>query len=288
MTNNYQVDELYSRLDKQYILLDKDLIHCARNINLIPSIENRSGGKASYAEWAYIIGIFQTLIYLHSDQKENISVLDVGCGSGLLGIACQPFLGRTGRYVGLDVNQAEIAFCREHYPAPTFEFVHFEAHHSIYAPFQKAVRPPWSFTSQSFDLLLSLSLWTHLNEQDAIFYIKEVSRVLKPGAKAILTFYILDETYTHHIAKHSGGLSHFHNTDFDRWVFDRPAYGSQAWFCPKWATIPESAIAITRDGLDHLVMNASLECLVHYVGSWKEVPGIFFQDVLVLSKIADL
>jgi predicted SAM-dependent methyltransferase len=44
-------------------------------------------------------------------------------------------------------------------------------------------------------LVTALSVWTHLNEADARFYFKEISRVLKPDGKAIVTFFLLDEQY---------------------------------------------------------------------------------------------
>ena len=73
-------------------------------------------------------------------------------------------------------------------------------------------------------------------------------------------------------------------TPQDQWVFDQPVHGSDAWFCPKWAKVPESAIAVTSAGLDRLIAAAELKRLVHYQGNWKEIPGVFFQDVMVFQK----
>ena len=77
----------YSLLDKYYIEFDKQHIRKTRNIRLIPSENNRKGGKYSYAEWAHVIGIFQTLFFIHLRKDQDNSMLDIGCGTGLLGIA---------------------------------------------------------------------------------------------------------------------------------------------------------------------------------------------------------
>jgi hypothetical protein len=70
----------------------------------------------------------------------------------------------------------------------------------------------------------------------------------------------------------------------DEWIFDRPAYGSAEWYCPAWAEVPESAIGVTQSGLDRLATVAGMKLAKSYPGNWKEVPGVFFQDVLVWQK----
>ena len=70
----------------------------------------------------------------------------------------------------------------------------------------------------------------------------------------------------------------------DKWIFDQPSYGSDAWFHPKWAKIPESAVGVTSIGLDRLTSSAGLRLIEHHQGNWKEVPGAFFQDILIFEK----
>jgi len=180
--------------------------------------------------------------------------------------------------------ERNIAFCRSHYPAPRFEFIHFDINNPAYAPLQESKKVQWPLTGGDFDLVTALSVWTHLSEDDALFYMKEVNRVLKPGGKAIITFFVLDELYRRSLRTRSKEAGRYHGLPQERWIFDQSAYGSDAWFCPKWARVPENAIGITQAGIDRLVSGAELQRVQHYQGNWKEVPGVFFQDVLVLRK----
>ena len=274
----------YHFLDSLYSSLDRKHIRRTRNIRLIPNERNRKGGKHAYSEWAHVIGIFQTLMFLHLEKKESNMILDVGCGTGLLGIASEPFLGLDGKYVGIDVMKKNIDFCREHYPSENFEFIHFDVNNAIYAPAQKDTKSKWPVESESFDLTTALSVWTHLNEEDALFYFKEISRVLKPGGRAIVTFFLLDEVYEKSLSMRSGQEGRFHMTSQNKWVFDQPSYRSDAWLHPKWTKVPERAIGITNVGLDRLTSNSGLKLIEQHQGNWKEVPGVFFQDVLIFQK----
>jgi len=274
----------YNLLDSLYIPLDQEHIYRTRNIRLIPDAINRRGGKHSYAEWAHVIGIFQTLMFLHLNKKENNMILDVGCGTGLLAIASEPFLGEDGKYKGIDVMKKDIDFCRGHYPSSNFEFIHFDTANAFYAPAQKNIKAKWPVESDSIDLTTALSVWTHLNEEDALFYFKEISRVLKPNGKAIITLFLLDETYRNSLGIRSNQESRFHMTLQDQWVFDHPSYGSSMWLHPKWAVVPENAIGVNEAGLERLTASSGMKLIEHHHGNWKEVPGAFFQDVMIFQK----
>ena len=128
----------YVVLDSLYLPFDRAQIRRTRNIRLIPNILDRRGGKLSYAEWAHVIGIFQTLMYGHLRNREGNRILDVGCGTGLLAVASEPFLGQGGKYIGIDVMKKDVDFCRKHYPYASFEFVHFDVNNPAYAPAQKS------------------------------------------------------------------------------------------------------------------------------------------------------
>jgi SAM-dependent methyltransferase len=274
----------YRLLDRLYVPRDIEHVRRTRNLRLIPCEGNRRGGKLSYAEWAHVIGIFQTLLQLHVVKEKGFEMLDVGCGTGLLGIAAEPLLVEGGHYVGLDVMEADIEFCRAHYPSPPFEFIHFDIHNPAYAPAQEKTHRSWPLDTARFDIVTALSVWTHLSENDATFYLREVSRVLRPDGIALITFFILDAAYELSLPRRSKAPGRYHNTSQDKWIFDQRSYGSDAWFHPRWARVSEVAIAVTAAGLERLLAAAGLRIIQHYPGNWKETPGVYFQDVLILAK----
>ena len=274
----------YHLLDSLYIPLDKEQIRRTRNIRLIPEASDRRGGKYSYAEWAHVIGIFQTLMFLHLQKKENNMILDIGCGTGLLAIASEPFLGQDGKYKGIDVMKKDVDFCQRHYPSSEFEFIHFDTTNAFYSPDKKDNKACWPVENDSIDLTTALSVWTHLNEEDALFYFREISRVLKPNGKAIITFFLLDEAYRNSLENRSNQEGKFHMTSQDLWFFDQPSYGSEMWFHPKWTKVPENAIGVNEDGLERLIASSGMKLIEHYQGNWKEVSGAYFQDILIFQK----
>ena len=81
-------------------------------------------------------------------------------------------------------------------PLPTgrYEFIHFDLANPAYAPDQNSNRAPSPVASGSIRPAAVL-VSNHLGEEDALFYFKEISRVLTPNGRAIVTFFLLDSTY---------------------------------------------------------------------------------------------
>ena len=52
----------YRWLDRLYRPRDLALVRRTRNLRLLPDARHRTGGKFAYAEWAHVVGIFQTLL----------------------------------------------------------------------------------------------------------------------------------------------------------------------------------------------------------------------------------
>jgi len=271
-------------LDRAYLRLDRRRQRRTRSLRLVPDLAHRRGGKLGYGEWCWAIGLFQALIHAQLPHGRAPRILDVGCGTGLLAVASEPLLGAEGRYLGIDVSRRDVEFCRAHYPSPPFAFELLETRNAAYAPERAAERVGWGVADVSVDLVTALSVWTHLAEADALFYLAEVGRVLRPGGRALVTCFLLDAAARAGPPRVPRGASRFHATDPARWVFDVPAPGSGEWLHPAWARAPEDAIAFTEPALARMLAAAGLRELARHPGTWREAPGVYFQDVLVLAR----
>lgn len=129
--------------------------------------------------------------------KNNHTVLDVGCGLGRLARPLVKFLeeGR-GEYYGLDTTKTSIDWCKANYKKhKNFNF-HFADVVSTYyntSATTKASEYKFPYEDNKFDYVWSTSLFTHLVFEDFENYIKEMSRVMKPGAKMWNTYLVLDD-----------------------------------------------------------------------------------------------
>lgn len=101
------------------------------------------------------------------------SIFDFGCGCGRL---LRHWKGVTNaRLYGSDYNPYLIEWCRENLPVGEFA--------------TNGLEPPLPFEDDSFDFLYSLSIFTHLAEPIQVPWMREVTRVVKPGGLLLLTFH---------------------------------------------------------------------------------------------------
>jgi SAM-dependent methyltransferase len=274
----------YTYLDRLFLRYDKRMVRRTRNLRLMPDIRaRRMPGRPSYAEWCYVVGVFQTVLSMRLRKETDNRILDVGSGSGIMAIACEPFVGDAGHYTGIDVKRGEVDFCRSHYPREKFSFVHLDAGNPIFVPEQMG-RARWDIADESMDVVTALSVWTHMNEDDAVFYIREVDRVLRPGGQAFITFYVLDDLYRRSVSGFTDKLGKYNNSYQDSRIFNVPSSASGNWIHPDWATHPEDTIGVTPAGLETMMAGTRMSLAETLVGNWKEVPGVFYQDVLVFEK----
>ncbi len=201
-----------------------------------------------------------------------------------MAIACEPYIRNKGKYTGIDIKKRDIEFCKKYYPKTNFEFKHLNISNPVYAPKQPIEKVKWDIPKNSMDMITALSVWTHLNEDDAIFYFSEIDRVLKPKSNAIVTFFILDDIYYKTLKNRTDEMGRYHNTNQKLWIFDRNCSKSNNWFTTSWVKKPENAIAVTESGIQSMIKKTRLVLMEKYMGNWKEIPGIFFQDVLIFKK----
>ena len=122
-------------------------------------------------------------------------VLDVGCGVGRFALPLTSYLTAEGAYEGFDVFTEGISWCRDHISVKYSNFSFTTAD----------VATPWScdrtytaanyrfpYPPQSFNFAYAGSLFTHLAEDGARNYLKEVSAALTRGGRFVCTWLLFN------------------------------------------------------------------------------------------------
>ena len=100
------------------------------------------------------------------------SILDFGVGSGRL---ARMFKGHSGEYVGADVDAELVSWVSSHLP--------------WVAGVVTRPKERLPFEDGRFDCVISISVFTHMNDQDCKFYLRELHRITQPGAMLFLTIH---------------------------------------------------------------------------------------------------
>jgi SAM-dependent methyltransferase len=124
------------------------------------------------------------------------AVFDFGCGCGRVArqlIQQQP---RPKRYLGVDIHRGMIEWCRQNLmpAAPGFDFVHHDVFNRGLNPGEgKPDRAPFPAPDDSFTLVQAWSIFTHLTESQASYYLGEVARILRPDGFLNSTWFLFDK-----------------------------------------------------------------------------------------------
>jgi SAM-dependent methyltransferase len=125
-----------------------------------------------FVDLVQIISCFET--HHARDSGEPFDVLDFGCGCGRLLRFFQPVAAHW-RACGADANPELVSWCRARLPSATVV--------------RNAVDGELEFPSGRFDLIYCLSVFTHLPEDKASFWLKELARLLRPGGILVATIH---------------------------------------------------------------------------------------------------
>ena len=132
-------------------------------------------------------------------EEQYDFVLDFGCGCGRvarrLALAAAPL---PKRYVGVDLHAGMIAWASKNLAPrlPGFTFIHQDVFNASFNPHASAPRTAaFPVEDASVSLVLALSVFTHLTQDQAEFYLDEVRRVLRPDGVLLGTFFLFDKAY---------------------------------------------------------------------------------------------
>ena len=149
-----------------------------------PSIFESSG--AEFLVYSKLLG----------DLKSHERVLDIGCGCGLMALFLEQYLGDSGAYLGVDVQEGAIRWCRAHIGsrAPNFEFVHLDLRNQRYNPRGKAAGIRIPAEDGAIDFIIVKSVFTHMLQPDLEQYMSEISRLLSRTGRCLASWYVYSST----------------------------------------------------------------------------------------------
>jgi SAM-dependent methyltransferase len=156
----------------------------------------RTEGITVLEEWFRWGEEWSVLLRLHGRLGPRSQVMEIGCGLGRIAFPLRRLLGPEGSYTGFEVVREKVEFLERAFtPAyPRFRFVHADVRNSYYNPGGRLAPTAYRFPADdaSRDLVFAASVLTHMLPEDAAHYLRETARVLRPGARCVVSVFLLD------------------------------------------------------------------------------------------------
>lgn len=195
--------------------------------------------------------------------RDDLKVMEIGCGIGRDAIPLTEILSRRGNYVGIDIIKESIDWCSANISKrhPNFRFVHYDVKDQIHNPGGQSsttkIRLPAE--DKSTDLVILQSVFTHMFREDIIHYMKEFARVMKPSGRAYATCFLVDDAVLERARQTN--LTPF-NLRFEH------AWGEGCFINdPKY---PTGAVAYTREAFSAMIDQSGLKLARPFLrGAWS-------------------
>jgi SAM-dependent methyltransferase len=157
----------------------------------VPSYALRTEAGTGHLAW--FLGIGEAWAQLiNRFLPDDPVVLDLGSGCGK--VARFLHLNPRLSYIGVDIFLPGVLWCRKAFAgsASRFRFEHFDGLSEIYNPDGKIAVVDYALPAAdgSVDLVVCSSLFTHLLERDAVHYLGQIARVLKPDGQALISVHV--------------------------------------------------------------------------------------------------
>jgi SAM-dependent methyltransferase len=206
------------------------------------------------------------------DLSPTSRVLEVGCGFGRLGIPLSRYLDKDGVYHGVDIVPSAINWCNRNVQGPheNIHFIHADIYNGEYNPHGrlKASEYRFPFENSTFDIVVLISVFTHMLPTDVDHYLSEIARVLTPAGRCFATFSIITDQVKARIAEGIASLNFKHDMG-THWVMNM--------------STPELGVAYDEVFLRNLHHNHNMAVEFH-PGRWSEGFGTGSQDVVIARR----
>jgi SAM-dependent methyltransferase len=249
-----------------------DLIDAARGLDVPPRRLRGFVGDGDFTATGE-----QHLRYFieYGKLRPEHKVLDVGCGIGRMALPLTRYLSSQGAYYGFDPTAESVKWCSEHVTSrfPNFHFQLADLHNEFYSPLGK-YRPEdfrFPYEDNSFDFVLLTSVFTHLFPDALKNYFSEVGRVLRPGGRSFITYFLLNPESLALTTEGKSSLNFAHQLK-DCWT----AYPGN----------PEGALAFDESEIRSLYRAGAIRIETLQYGNWcgREKGYGGFQDIIVGVK----
>lgn len=203
-------------------------------------------------------------------------VLDIGCGIGRMAIPLTAYLDpKQGKYEGFDIMPVGIRWCQQNISTrfPHFRFKLVNLYNDLYKTdaAEDGRNFIFPYDNQHFDFIFLTSVFTHMLPEETVNYLNQISRVLKPNARCLATFFVEDEQVE--AQRKLGALG-----------FDFPYKEGPYALMDKHAKAGN--VAYTEKWLHTKIQDAGLKIIGFYPGKWRGFADAKdFQDMFIFEKI---
>jgi len=244
--------------------------------SLIPPVEMLYDGSSSAEQFvAFGEGFVHNILIPRAGLQPSDTFLDLGCGNGSVARALTSYLQPPGRYEGLDINGESVRWLQERYQGrPLFRFTHANVYNKMYnagAPV-KASEYRLPYADGTFSQVLLKSVFTHMHPRDVRHYLREVGRVTRPGGRAVITYFLLNDESRAFAARDVDVIKM--KLEWDGDPLCRVAN----------LEVPEHATAHDESRIRAFTAEAGFSVGEILFGNWCGRPGAGLQDVMVVTR----
>ena len=256
-----------------------------RSVNLedyVPPFE-LFNARADYAEVARkMFGLLLDQTGLQPHER----VLDVGCGTGRIAVPLTAHLDERGSYEGFDNSGERIDWCNERIAPlhPNFRFQAVDVFSSLYHRTGSIKPEEFSFPypDDDFDVVFLFSVFTHIRGAGVERYLREIARVLRPGGRSMITWFLLNDESKRSLEQQadtrSDPASNAYNAAFSH---------NMGHYRLSSLSVPEGVVGFEEDWAraEYEAAGLAVQEPIHY-GDWTRdrTDTLINQDIVIAHK----